>query len=42
MEKVNILTTNKFILKSGDKVPVSQSKYKDTKEKFLNYLGDSI
>lgn len=42
MEKVNILTTNKFILKSGDKVPVSQSKYKDTKEKFLNYLGNSI
>lgn len=42
MEKVNILTTNKFILKSGDKVPVSQSRYKDTKEKFLNYLGNSI
>lgn len=42
MEKVNILTTNKFILKSGDKVPVSQSKYKDTKEKFLNYLGNNI
>lgn len=42
MEKVNILTTNKFILKSGDKIPVSQSKYKDTKEKFLNYLGNSI
>lgn len=42
MEKVNILTTNKFILKSGDKVPVSQSKYKDTKEKFLNYLENNI
>lgn len=42
MDKVNILTINKFILKNGEKVPVSQSKYKYTKEEFLNYLGESI
>lgn len=42
MEKVNILARNKFILKTGDKVPISQSKYRETKDRFLDYLRSSI
>lgn len=42
MDKVRYLNTHHFLLYDGELVPVSQSKYKKTKGRFMEYLGDSL
>lgn len=42
IDKVEKLTSNYFLINNGAKVPISQSKYKSTKEKFLEYLGENL
>ncbi|GAA0865704.1 LytTR family DNA-binding domain-containing protein [Paraclostridium tenue] len=39
---VENIKLNTAILESGEEVPVSRYRYKDVKEKFLKFLGDSI
>ncbi|MGL5755869.1 MAG: LytR/AlgR family response regulator transcription factor [Paraclostridium sp.] len=39
---VENVKSNTAILESGEEVPVSRYRYKDVKEKFLKFLGDSI
>ena len=36
------LNSREFILNTGEKVPVSQAKYKETKSTFIKYLGETI
>ena len=36
------LNSHEFILNTGEKVPVSQAKYRETKNTFIKYLGESI
>lgn len=42
LDKVQSLSDNSFLLVSGEIVPISQSKYSQTKEKFLNYLRNTL
>lgn len=42
LEKVRELNSHEFILHTGEVIPVSQAKYRETKEKFIKYLGESI
>lgn len=42
MDRVKYLNMYFFILQSGEKIPVSQSKYNKTKEIFISYLGSTI
>lgn len=39
---VENIKSNTIILESGEEVPVSRYRYKEVKEKFLKFLGDSI
>uniref|UniRef100_UPI0005A97D52 LytR/AlgR family response regulator transcription factor n=1 Tax=Faecalimicrobium dakarense TaxID=1301100 RepID=UPI0005A97D52 len=39
---VENIKTNTLILESGEEVPVSRYRYKDVKERFLKFLGDTI
>ena len=39
---VENIKLNTAILESGEEVPISRYRYKDVKEKFLKFLGDSI
>lgn len=39
---VENIKPNNIILESGEEVPVSRYRYKDVKERFLKFLGDSI
>lgn len=36
------LNSHEFILNTGEKVPVSQAKYRETKNTFIKYLGETI
>ena len=36
------LNSHEFILNTGEKVPVSQAKYRESKNTFIKYLGESI
>lgn len=40
--QVRELNSHEFVLNTGEKVPVSQAKYKDTKNTFIKYLGEII
>jgi len=42
MDKVKSLTGSSFVLVNGQAVPISQSKYSDTKDFFINYLGKTL
>jgi len=42
MDKVRELNSHEFILDTGERIPVSQLKYRETKNSFLQYLGDVI
>ncbi|MDR1537965.1 MAG: LytTR family DNA-binding domain-containing protein [Clostridiales bacterium] len=42
MDYVRDLTKNKFVLKNGNEVPISQLRLTDTKMKFLGYLGATL
>lgn len=42
LEKVRELNSHEVILHSGEVIPVSQAKYKQTKEMFIKYLGEGI
>ena len=42
LEKVRELNAHEFVLNTGERIPVSQLKYKETKNSFLQYLGDII
>lgn len=39
---VENIKSNTIVLESGEEVPVSRYRYKDVKEKFLKFLGDTI
>lgn len=39
---VENIKTNTLVLESGEEVPVSRYRYKDIKERFLKFLGDTI
>ena len=39
---VENIKLNTLVLESGEEVPVSRYRYKDVKEKFLKFLGDTI
>lgn len=39
---VENIKLNTAILESGEEVPVSRYRYKEVKERFLKFLGDSI
>lgn len=36
------LNSHEFVLNTGEKVPVSQAKYRETKNTFIKYLGETI
>lgn len=40
--QVRELNSHEFVLNTGEKIPVSQAKYKDTKSTFIKYLGEVI
>lgn len=42
LEKVKELNTKEFILNTGEKIPISQTRYKHTKESFIKYLGETL
>ncbi|EGT3743165.1 TPA: LytTR family transcriptional regulator, partial [Clostridioides difficile] len=39
---VENIKPNTAILESGEEVPISRYRYKEVKEKFLKFLGDTI
>lgn len=42
MDRVKHLNQNHFLLYSEEKIPVSQLKYRETKSKFIEYLGETL
>ena len=42
LDKVQSLSDNSFVLIDGEIVPISQSKYNQAKETFMDYLGNKI
>lgn len=42
LDKVRELNTHEFILDTGESIPISQLKYKEAKNSFIEYLGDVI
>ncbi len=42
LDKVSELSSHEFVLSTGERVPISQLKYKETKDLFIQYLGEVI
>ena len=40
MERVKRFCGDSFLMENGDSVPVSQSRRKEVRQQFLNYMGD--
>lgn len=42
LDKVRELNSHEFVLNTGERIPISQLKYKNTKNLFIQYLGEVI
>lgn len=42
LDKVRELNLHEFVLNTGERIPISQLKYKETKNLFIQYLGEVI
>lgn len=42
LDRVRSMTGQKFLLYSGDYLPISQTRYGETKKRFLRYLGETL
>lgn len=42
LDKVRELNSHEFVLNTGERIPISQLKYKETKNLFIQYLGEVI
>lgn len=42
LDKVKSLSDKAFVLNTGEIIPISQSKYSESKDSFINYLGKKL
>ncbi|MEG0941962.1 MAG: LytTR family DNA-binding domain-containing protein, partial [Oscillospiraceae bacterium] len=42
MDRVKSMNSASFILSNGDAIPISRTKVSETRDEFLNYIGDKV